>query len=250
MDSRRTIMRTINRSFFALLIAVIIGAGYAPFANAQFGGIVYDPANYRQNFMTAVRSYTQIVRQGQQLRNEANMLINQAKHLSKLDLNSVNDLNRILSEIAYLNAQADNVAYEVGRTRQLVKEYFPQSYEDFSEDELMVRAEQQWQMSQRAYNDAMVMQSKMVESLESDRVILGQIMNKSYGSVGELQATQSTNQLLGLLIKQSMQAQQMQITQARAGSIDAARRIATEEESRILHQRFVGSNSAYSGGTR
>jgi len=250
MDRRRTIIKTISRSFFALLIAVIIGVGHAPLANAQFGGIVYDPANYRQNFMTAVRSYTQIVRQGQQLRNEANMLINQAKHLSKLDLNSVNDLNRILSEIAYLNAQADNVAYEVGRTRQLVKEYFPQSYEDFSEDELMVRAEQQWQMSQRAYNDAMVMQSKMVESLETDQIILGQIMNKSHASVGELQATQSTNQLLGLLIKQSMQAQQMQITQARAGSIDAARRIATEEESRVLHQRFVGANSAYSGGRR
>jgi len=173
MDRRRTIIKTISRSFFALLIAVIIGVGHAPLANAQFGGIVYDPANYRQNFMTAVRSYTQIVRQGQQLRNEANMLINQAKHLSKLDLNSVNDLNRILSEIAYLNAQADNVAYEVGRTRQLVKEYFPQSYEDFSEDELMVRAEQQWQMSQRAYNDAMVMQSKMVESLETRLIDLG-----------------------------------------------------------------------------
>jgi len=250
MDRRGTIMRNINRPFIALLIAVIIGIGHAPLAAAQFGGIVYDPANYRQNFMTAVRSYTQIVRQGQQLRNEANMLINQAKHLSKLDLNSVNDLNRILSEIAYLNAQADNVAYEVGRTRQLVKEYFPQSYEDLSEDELVVQAEQQWQMSQRAYNDAMVMQSKMVESLESDRAVLGQIMNKSHGSVGELQATQSTNQLLGLLIKQSMQAQQMQITQARAGSIDAARRLATEEESRILHKRFVGSSSAYNGGTR
>lgn len=250
MDRRRTIMRTISRSVFAFLIAVIIGVGHASLANAQFGGIVYDPANYRQNFMTAVRSYTQIVRQGQQLRNEANMLINQAKHLSKLDLNSVNDLNRILSEIAYLNTQADNVAYEVGRTRQLVKEYFPESYEDFSVDELVVQAEQQWQMSQRAYNDAMVMQSKMVESLETDRAHLGQIMNKSHASVGELQATQSTNQLLGLLIKQSMQAQQMQITQARAGSIDAARRIATEEESRILHQRFVGSNSAYTRGTR
>ena len=55
------------------------------------------------------------------------------------------------------------------------------------------------------------MQSKMVESLEGDRVLLGQLMNSSHGSVGELQATQSTNQLMGLLVKQSMQAQQMQI---------------------------------------
>jgi len=242
--------RTRRGGIITLVLAALIGLGTPSISHAQFGGIVFDPNNYRQNLLTAIRNYAQVTQQANQLRNEAQMLINQAKHLSKLDLNSVNDLNRILSEIAYLNAQADNVAYEVGRTRQLVKEYFPQSYEDFSEDELMVRAEQQWQMSQRAYNDAMVMQSKMVESLETDQIILGQIMNKSHASVGELQATQSTNQLLGLLIKQSMQAQQMQITQARAGSIDAARRIATEEESRVLHQRFVGANSAYSGGRR
>lgn len=242
--------RRINRVLIGFLTAAIIGSGYVPSAYAQFGGVVYDPANYRQNFMTAVRSYTQVVRQAQQLRNEANMLINQAKHLSKLDLNSVNDLNRILGEIAYLNSQAENVAYEVNRTRQLVQEHFPDSYDGLSEDELVVQAEQQWQMSQRAYNDAMVMQSKMVESLEFDRTVLGQLMNKSHASVGELQATQSTNQLIGLLVKQSMQAQQMQITQARAHSIDAARRIAIEEESRVLHQNFIGANSAYSGGSR
>jgi len=110
---------------------------------------VYDPANYKQNFYTAIRSYTQIIRQAQQLRNEANMLINQAKHLSKLDLNSVNDLNRILGEIAYLNTQAENVAYEVNRTRSLVKTHYPEDYSAMSDDEVMAAAEEQWQMSRR-----------------------------------------------------------------------------------------------------
>ena len=96
----------------------------------------------------------------------------------------------------------------------------------------------------------MIMQSKMVQSLETDRAMLGQLMNSSHGAVGELQATQSTNQLMGLLVKQSMQAQQMQITQSRADSIEAARRLAIEKESRVRMNSFMGdADAAYNGGT-
>jgi len=240
-----------RRRIVSLALVAALSLAHSPVATAQFfGGVVYDPTNHVQNFRTAIHNYAQLVRQAQQLRNEANMLINQAKHLSKLDLNSVNDLNRILGEIAYLNSQAENVAYDVNRTRQLLREHYPETYEGMSEDELVVQAEEQFQMSERAHSEAMVMQSKMVESLQEDRVLLGQLMNKSHGSVGELQATQSTNQLMGLLVKQSMQAQQMQITQARADSLDSARRLAIEKESRARMKLFMGdADSAYSGGT-
>ena len=154
------------------------------------------------------------------------MLINQAKHLSRLDVNSAADLNRILNEIAYLNNQAENVAYDVNRTRQLIREHFPETYEGMSQNELTIQAEAQFAMSERAQSEAMLMQSKMVESLQDDRALLGQLMNKSHASVGELQATQSTNQLMGLLVKQSMQAQQMQVTQSRAASLEATRQLA------------------------
>jgi len=178
------------------------------------------------------------------------MLINQAKHLSRLDVNSATDLNRILNEIAYLNRQAENVAYDVTRTRQLLREHFPSDYEGMSEDQLMVQAEAQFEMSERAQNDAMLMQSKMVESLQQGQALLGQLMNSSHGAVGELEATQSTNQLMGLLVKQSMQAQQMQITQARASSLETSRQLALEKEARARRRLFMGrANDAYSGGT-
>ena len=178
------------------------------------------------------------------------MLINQAKHLSRLDVNSAADLNRILNEIAYLNNQAENVAYDVNRTRQLIREHFPETYEGMSQNELTIQAEAQFAMSERAQSEAMLMQSKMVESLQGDRALLGQLMNKSHASVGELQATQSTNQLMGLLVKQSMQAQQMQVTQSRAASLEATRQLAIEKEARARRRLFMGNrDSAYSGGT-
>jgi len=105
-------------------------------------------------------------------------------------------------------------------------------------------------LAQRAQNEAMLMQSKMVESLQEDQALLGQFMNSSHSAVGDLQATQSTNQLMGLLVKQSMQAQQMQVTQARANSLEATRQLALEKEARARRRLFMGrANDAYSGGT-
>ncbi|WP_017930642.1 P-type conjugative transfer protein TrbJ [Robiginitomaculum antarcticum] len=241
----------VKTRIITLTAIAVLGLAYTPAAHAQFfGGIVYDPTNYVQNFQTAVHNHSQLIRQAQQLRNEANMLINQAKNLKKLDLNAVNELNRILGEIAYLNSQAENVAYEVSRTRQLVKEQYPDDYEAFSDDDLARRAEQQWHMSQAAYAASMIMQSKMVESLEEDRGLLTKAMNKSHGAAGELQAVQSTNQLIALLVKQNMQMQQMMVSQYRADSIDAARRIAIEKESQERFKRFSGSRSAYAGADK
>lgn len=237
-----------RRGIITLALISAMSFSHVPASHAQFGGVVYDPANFKQNFLTAVRSYTALLRQAQQLRNEAQMLINDAKHLSRLDFNAQSRLITILDEITRLNQQAENVAYEVSRTKQIVRETYPETYENFTEDEMVIRAEEQWQMSRRAYNDTMVMQSKMVESITSDKVLLGQLMTKSQSSVGELQATQSTNQLLALLIKQLMQMQQMQVTQGRADAVEQARRLAIEKESRQKRRHFVGSKSAYAGG--
>lgn len=236
------------RRIITTVILLLLGFLSAPSVQAQFGGIVFDPKNYVQNFYTAIRNHTQMIQQANQLRNEARMLINQAKHLSKLDVNTANELNRLLSEIADLNTQAENVAYEVERTRQLVREHYPESYANLTEDEFLIRADEQWDMSRMAYNDAMIMQSQMVESLTSDRQLLTHLMNKSHGAVGDLQASQATNQLIALLIKQSMQAQQMMVTQARADSVDRARQLAIEKESRERLKNFVGTSTAYTGG--
>jgi len=138
----------------------------------------------------------------------------------------------------------------VHRTRDLLREHFPENMEGSSEEELVEQADEQFRLSRNAHHEAMLMQSKIVETLEADQATVIQLMNASHNAVGELQATQSTNQLLGLLIKQSMQAQQMQVAQARAESLDAARIIAMKEEARVRHQSFMSGRSAYGGGDK
>ena len=51
---------------------------------------VFDPSNFVQNTLTAVRTLEQINNQINQLQNEAQMLMNQARNLAALDFNVVN----------------------------------------------------------------------------------------------------------------------------------------------------------------
>ena len=59
---RRTLMAT------AIATSLVAGTMIAAPAQAQFGGIVYDPSNYAQNVLTAARTLQQINNQIQQIR--------------------------------------------------------------------------------------------------------------------------------------------------------------------------------------
>ena len=56
---------------------------------------------------------------------------------------------------------------------------------------------------------------------------------------------QATNQLLALQAKQSIQAQQLRITQDRAVALEQARQVAVQERAREVRRRFMGSGTPY-----
>jgi len=234
--------RRIISSLFLLFVTVFGSVT----ANAQFGGIVFDPKNYIQNLYTASRSLVQIRQQVSQLQNEARMLVGQARDLASLDFNAQAELLRILDEITRLNQEAESVAYEVHETRQILKDEFPEDYSSLSKEEVTLKAETQWKMAREGYHSAMIMQSGLVQSLATDRQTLDQLITESQAATGNLSATQSTNQLLALLIKQNMAWQQMMVAGERADALSEARLLAIEQESRQKRERFVGSSKIYS----
>ncbi len=234
-----------RRRIKSILLVFAMLFSYAQAAQAQFGGIVFDPKNFVQNLYTASRSLIQIRQQVSQLQNEARMLIGQAKNLAKLDYNAQYELLRILQEIAVLTEQAENVSYEVGRSRNLMREHYPQEYADMSDEELVQNAEVQWENSRVAFEEAIVMQSTIVGSVKVDSRTLDRLVGESQSSTGNLSVVQAGNQLLALLIKQIMQMQQMDAVQYRAQALEHSRQLAIEKESRQKHKRFVGSKKAY-----
>ncbi|KAK0338864.1 hypothetical protein LTR94_036869, partial [Friedmanniomyces endolithicus] len=80
-------------------------------AHAQFGGVVFDPSNYAQNILTAARTLQTVNQQIQQLQNEAQMLVNMGKNLTRIDFPQLDALKQKLAEIDRLMGRAQAIDF-------------------------------------------------------------------------------------------------------------------------------------------
>ena len=90
---------------------------------------VFDPWNYRQNILTAVRTLTEINQQIDQLRNEAQMLLKMDLDLTKLTETVSPELMRTLGEIKALMDEAEGIAMKVRETDQAMRQLFPKEFD-------------------------------------------------------------------------------------------------------------------------
>ncbi|HGE9092801.1 TPA: P-type conjugative transfer protein TrbJ [Yersinia enterocolitica] len=193
---------------------------------------VFDPSNFVQNTLTAVRTLEQINNQINQLQNEAQMLMNQARNLANLDFNIVNRLRSTLATTERLIAEARGLAYDVQSMDATFARLYPEQYAStISGDRMAQDARERWQNTLNGLHTAMRMQAQVSQNLAQDE--------------SALQAMQATNQLLALQAKQSIQAQQLQITQDRAASLELARQAAAMERAREVRRRFLGTGTPY-----
>lgn len=238
-----------RRRIIPMLMMLLMGLTPIQSAHAffGFGGVVFDPTNYGQNLLTAARTLQTVNNQIKQLQNEADMIVNQVKDLTKLDFDSRQHLYKLLGEISTLMDQAKAMSFEVQKADQIFKSQYPQDYAALSSQQIIQNAETLWKTSRASLHDSLLMQSKIVESVRADTAMLDKLMRESQGASGNLAAAQAGNQILALSAKQTMQLQELTAAQYRAETLERARRLQTERAAQVRHQRFVGSASAYSG---
>ena len=205
-----------------------------------------DPLNLVQNTHTAVRTLEQINNQVRQLQNESQMLMNQARNLATLDFNAVNRLRSSLANSERLIAEGRGLAYDVQNMDREFARLYPQQYAaTVSGDQMAQEARERWQHSLDGLHTAMRMQAQVSQNLAADEGLLADLIGQSQSATGAMQATQATNQLLALQAKQTIQAQQLQITQGRTISLELARQAASAERAREMRRRFLGSGTPY-----
>lgn len=213
-------------------------------ARAQF--TVFDPSNYSQNLLTAARTLQQINNQIQSLQNEATMLINQAKNLTRIDFPELEALTQTLQQVDRLMGQAQGIQFRVSGLDQQFRQLFPRSFSAaLRTNEQVVAARARLDTAMSAYQQTMTVQAQVTENVTADAQALSGIVAKSQGAEGALQAQQATNQLLALAAKQQFQIQNMMAAQYRAEAIEQARRAQAEIDARAATRRFLGSGSAY-----
>jgi len=211
---------------------------------------VFDPWNYRQNILTAVRSLTEINQQIDQLRNEAQMLLRMDLDLESLTGTVAPELLETLGAIQALIDEADAIRMQVTETDQAMRDLFPDSFDAaLTGDDIVREAKARWDETLAAHKRAASLQAQISETISTDSDLLSTLLDRSRSASGNLSVNQAGNELTGLSVKQSLQLQQMMAAQYRAETFERARRMAAEEEARMRFQSFMGSaDGAYTPG--
>jgi type IV secretion system protein TrbJ len=153
-------LRSVRRTMLIAAAYVAITFCATP-VGAQW--IVYDPSNYAQNVLQAARALQQISNQVTSLQNETQMLLNQAKNLERLPYSSLQTIEQSYARTQQLLDEAQRLSYDVNQIDQAFQRLYPQGYSGaMSSQQLVSDAQERWQNSRVAYQDALRVQAGVV----------------------------------------------------------------------------------------
>ncbi|MDB5581666.1 MAG: trbJ [Bradyrhizobium sp.] len=215
-------------------------------ADAQFGGIVYDPTNYAQNVLTAARALQQINNQITSLQNQAQGLINQARNLTSLPTSALAGIKQSIDRTRALIAQAQQIAYNVQDIDRVFAARYPSgSLAGTSSGQLVTDAETRWHDAVGGFQDSLRTQATIVGNIDDTRAQLDTLVTASQNATGALQAVQAGNQLTALQTRQLADLTAAIAAQARASSLAAARTAADEAQGKEQTRRFLTPGTGY-----
>ena len=231
------------RYLAAVSAAAIAIASAVSSTSAQL--IVFDPNNYTQNVLTAARTLQQINNQITSLQTQALMLINPAKKLASLPYSSLQQLEQSLQRTQQLLAQAQRIAYDVQQIDRAFSTTYAPASTSGSDQALIANAQTRWQNSVAGLQDALRVQATVVGNLDTNRIQMSALISSSQGATGALQASQASNQLLGLQVQQLADLTAAVAAQGRAQNLETAQRVAAQDQGREQLRRFLAPGRGY-----
>jgi P-type conjugative transfer protein TrbJ len=230
----------------AALLAVAAPAALLSAAPASAQLSVFDPTNYAQNILQAARALEQINNQVRSLQNQASMLQNMARNLERIDFPQLQQVTSAMQRIDGLMGQARGIDFRVDQLDERLRRVFPGAGDRvLGSDQRIVQARARLDAATAGYRQAMGVQAQVVENVRQDAGVLADIIARSQGAVGGLQAQQAANQLLALSITQQFQLQNLMAAEFRSEALDRSRRAQAEEDGRAATRRFLGTGRAY-----
>src|SRR3546814_320712 len=131
------------------------------------------------------------------LQNQAQNLTNQARNLATINFPELHSLEQTIQKIDILMGQAQGIQFRVANLDQQFRSMFPASFDQaLTNDQHVIDARTRLDTSMAAYKQTMAVQAQVVENIAGDQGALHNIVQRSQGAQGSLQAQQATNQLL------------------------------------------------------
>ena len=207
---------------------------------------VFDPLNYEQNLLSAIRALDTVQNQIRQLQNEAQALAHMDRNLQPLAGNIGPQLQTTLSSLRTQVDRGEALALNVRETDAAYQRMFPTTFTDtLTNNGSVSAAKTRWDEAYAGFKRAALLQGQVADSVGSDGRLLDDILGRSQSSIGALQASQAGNELAALNVKQALQLQTLLAAQYRAETSDRARSLVAQEEARQRFQTFLGDGRAY-----
>jgi len=157
----------------ALALGLSLAISVTVITQVDAGHIVFDPWNYRQNILTAVRSLSEVNQQISQLRNEAQALLKMDLNLTRMTVTISPELSRTLDEIKTLMESANAITMRVRQTDEAMRQLFPREFNaSLTSDEITRQAKARWQETLSAYKRSASLQAKVSENAQTDATLL------------------------------------------------------------------------------
>jgi P-type conjugative transfer protein TrbJ len=237
-------MKLPRRTLLALPVAAGMLASCIPGAVAQL--TVFDPANFQQNLLSAVRALEQINNQVRQLQNQVLLIQRMDQNLVRLGPTISPDLQRTLADIQTQLRAGEGIALRLQATQSGYEQLFPHQVSSaLASDDVLHNAKARWDEEYAGLKRSALLQGQTADSINADARLLSDTMARSRNAAGALEAAQAGNELTSLNVKQVLSLQSLLAAQHRAETLARARDLATEDEARQRFKSFVGTGSAY-----
>ncbi len=231
-----------RRQLLGVGLALAIGLS----ASAPHALTVFDPLNYEQNLLSAIRALDTVENQIRQLQNQAQALTRMDRNLLPQSGSIGPQLQSTLSSLRAQVAQGEALALTVRETEAGYQRLFPTAFSDAVTGNVAIgAAKSRWDEAYASFKRAALLQGQVADAVGSDGRLLDDILGRSQSSLGALQASQAGNELTALGVKQALQLQTLIAAQYRAETTDRARSIVAQEEARQRFQQFLGDGRAY-----
>jgi P-type conjugative transfer protein TrbJ len=224
-------MRKLRSSVVAGALALgITGAviGVHPAAGSM---IVYDPNNYSQNLLQAIRALDQLRTMTRQLEAELRMI-------QSLGTTKREDVQSVMRKMESLLYQTNGLGFDLERIGDDFELLYPEEYDSENYRRIAAQAERWTAQNRAAVRESMSTTSLAAENLARHDQRLQELLAASDSAVGTTAAIQAGNQILASLSAQIADMGALIIAQNRAVDSKAAEEEARKVQQDALEQMF------------
>jgi P-type conjugative transfer protein TrbJ len=208
----------------------------------QFGAsVVFDPSVYAETVLLYTNQLKSLLNEAEMLRQQYNMLVNQARSLAALPLNLWNEIQRVWAVYTSALENARGIAYLLQQVTQQFEDIYRLGTQTAD-----VIAQMQAMLTQSRDAGRFAFEATAIfERLCDQSLRLGQSMNASAGAVGETSAIQAQTQVLGVMAEQQASLQQMVAAQIRMESSWVTMQTTASEQAKRDSTRWMDGLGAH-----